>query len=139
MPYRVTIGPFELLPAVAKPSTPTCTCREAKKGCRPMYVFSVSGQVRFRTTLHHLLTCPNSGCQKLFRHVVRGAQKKLKWLEQQEAELGCAHAQRIMDDIPRLAHHLASCPLETCSQLRRALLLTIRETVPQNQLPKRQK
>jgi hypothetical protein len=53
--------------------------------------------------------------------------------------LGCIQIQPVLYGVSRvilrrkdfsiLAHHLANCPKESCAQLRRALLLTIREQV----------
>jgi len=64
---------------------------------------------------------------------------KLRWLLAQECLLGCVHIQPslygkervIMQrrDFPLIARHLAFCPKESCAQLRRALLLKVRDEV----------
>lgn len=55
----------------------------------------------------------------------------------EEALLGCVRVQPALygrrrvvlqpRDFPALAYHLAHCPRESCAQLRRALLLTVRQ------------
>jgi len=64
---------------------------------------------------------------------------KLEWLLTQERLLGCIHVQPALygskhvamqrKDFPVIAQHLARCPKESCAQLRRALLLTVRENI----------
>lgn len=70
--------------------------------------------------------------------------KKLHWLFQQEALLGCITVQPFLyrtnsvlnlDDKKNftfVTKHLAHCPHESCARLRRALLLTVRSTVSPN-------
>jgi len=62
---------------------------------------------------------------------------KVTWLFKEECLLGCVHVQPMLygakkahiqrKDLNTIAHHLGRCPKESCAQLRRALLLTIRD------------
>jgi len=116
-----------------------CSCDEARQGCTPAFVFSVPGQVRFRTSLHHLIQCRKLSCRNLRARVFSGMALKLRWLLAQECLLGCVHIQPSLygkehiimqrKDFPLIARHLAFCPKESCAQLRRALLLKVRDEV----------
>lgn len=117
-------------------------CKKAQHACMPPFVFSVSGQVEFRAALHHLITCRRRDCQQLRRKVLAGMTKKLRWLFGETVLLGCVHIQPYLFGASKItldrhnfaaaAQHLAHCPKESCAQLRRAMLLTIREQVSPN-------
>lgn len=112
------------------------SCDEAHDACRPTYVFSVSGQVLFRQALYHLTACRATACLRLRRGVMAAMQKKLRWLLHEEALLGCVHIQPYLygashivlgqENFELVAAHFAHCPRNSCAQLRRSLLLTIR-------------
>lgn len=112
-------------------------CHHAKKACRPSFVFSIVGQVLFRQALHHVLHCPKRSCRSLGRTIAMGMQEKLRWLFEEEALLGCVLIQPYLYGQRRViftrtkfravASHLAGCPKESCAQLRRSLLLAIRD------------
>lgn len=118
-------------------STPaSCSCKQAREGCAPTYVFSISGQVSFRQTLFHLLSCTNPDCRLLKRSVIASITHKLSWLFQEDTLLGCIHIQPYLygqetitfhhSNFPLVSSHLAQCPRQSCAQLRRSLLLSIR-------------
>jgi hypothetical protein len=139
MSYALTIGNLHILPVSAQPTTPECTCEEAKRALMPAFVFSITSQIKFRIALHHIATCTAKACRALRRLTYEAAIPKLRWLFAEECLLGCVHAQsqlygakKVMlsrSDWPSMAMHLASCPKESCAQLRRSLLLTIRDKV----------
>lgn len=139
MSYALTVGYLHLLTSSPATVPGECSCDEAHKGLRPMYVFSIMGQVQFRLALGHLAECHTQTCRRLRPRVMAGIVQKLNWLMQEESLLGCVHIQphlygtkRIILQRPRfpfVANHLAECPKESCAQLRRALLLSIREKV----------
>lgn len=133
---------FELRPLIQGGLTPTeeaCDCQTARRGCRPMFVFSISGQVGFRQALSHLLSCRAKECRHLRRRVIQSFQQKLAWLEAEGVALGCRVIQTTLASkhtglrqgarFSELAKHLSRCPDEACAQLRRALLLTVRTLV----------
>ena len=118
-------------------------CKQARGGCRPAFVFSVPGQVGFRKSLNHLNKCNKKCCQSLRKNVFVGINAKLSWLMNERRLLGCVQIQPVLygskkvilkrKDFSVLAHHLANCHQESCGQLRRALMLTVRQQVgPQN-------
>jgi hypothetical protein len=90
-------------------------------------------------------------CSSLRKKVRLGMQKKLRWLFQQEALLGCIFVQPMLyrmaavvdldkkENFVAVAKHLSRCPQESCARLRRSLLLSIRDHVSpaatRNQLP----
>lgn len=144
MPYSITVGVAQIVPPEAFYRPFECTCAEAQHACMPSFVFSVPGQINFRRALVHLLTCPKRACASLRKKVRAGMSKKLHWLFQQEALLGCITVQPFLyrtnsvlnlDDKKNftfVTKHLAHCPHESCARLRRALLLTVRSTVSPN-------
>lgn len=107
----------------------------------PSFVFSVSGQTRFRSALDHLLACQKRECSVLRRKVKDGMREKLQWLFKEDVLLGCVHVQpflygsRHVSDVRQQRHflpvaeHLAMCPHESCARLRRSLLLKVRDFV----------
>lgn len=117
-------------------------CIQARRACMPPFVFSIIGQVEFRNALHHLARCSKRDCRRLRRQVLAGMLKKLHWLLGQATWLGCIHVQPYIFGARKItlnqrnfsatAQHLAHCPKESCAQLRRAMLLTIREQVSPN-------
>ncbi len=145
MSYTLTLGYIHLLPPSGLSTNNTCSCEEARKSCSPTYVFSIVGQIGFRQALTHLTTCNKQECRQLRVRVLAGMTTKLRWLFEQERLLGCVHVQpylygtrRVLlgrQHFPAVAHHLAHCPKESCAQLRRALLLTVREKVRPTPLP----
>lgn len=139
MSYTLTVGYVHLLPSDAAPLAQEYTCEQTRHACSPTYVFSVLGQVGFRHALDHLARCQRQDCRILRRKVLEGMIGKLRWLWREEALLGCVQVQpylygsrRILlqrSQFPYVAHHLSLCPKESCAQLRRALLLTVRDKV----------
>lgn len=139
MAYALSFGLFEVLPGQFDSTERVFSCTDARSGCSPAYVFSIDGQVEFRGSLQHLAECSSQACRSLRAKVRHGMLLKLKWLMNVESLLGCVQIQpylfggrRVLLDtkhFPHVAHHLASCPKESCAQLRRAVLLTVRETV----------
>lgn len=123
-----------------------CDCAEARRACMPTFVFSVEGQVAFRTALDHIVHCRKTECLKLRRLVLQGMRTKLDRLFRESALLGCVHVQpsvygarRIRltkDNFTTVCQHLANCPREACAKLRRSLLLSIRDMVSPNAQPK---
>jgi|GEM_PF-6140193 hypothetical protein len=118
-------------------------CKQAKGGCRPAFVFSVPGQIAFRHSLSHLKECNKKCCQSLRKEVFVGMHAKLGWLMAEGRLLGCIQIQPVLygaskvtlkkKDFSVVAHHLANCHQESCAQLRRSLMLTVRNQVgPQN-------
>lgn len=144
MPYSIAIGIAQISPKQAFIDELECTCHEAYKACMPPFVFSVPGQVNFRSALHHLLECNKKTCISLRKKVRESMQDKLRWLFQEEALLGCVLVQPLIYKSSRVvnlnqgqhfravAHHLAQCPQEACARLRRAVLLTVRDSVSPN-------
>lgn len=142
MSYSFVIGAPEVFVGHQDLHDDDCDCNEARRACMPTFVFSVPGQVRFRRALFHLTDCRRQVCRSLRAQVVAGMQHKLHWLFQETAMLGCVHVQpylygseRIVFDRKRFsaaANHLAYCPKESCAQLRRALLLSVRDRVSPN-------
>jgi hypothetical protein len=120
-----------------------CTCQEARHGCTPAFVFSVPGQIGFRSALNHLTDCRRSECRSLRANVLDGMLDKLRWLMNENKLLGCVHIQAELygsrkvtlqrNAFPAIAHHLARCPKDSCAQLRRAVLLTIRDSIRADQ------
>jgi len=139
MGYALTLGRVHVLAGMEGEVRHACSCDEARAGCRPAFVFSVPGQVRFRTALHHLTGCRKQSCRHLKSRVFAGMVDKLGWLLEEESLLGCVHIQPALygaksvsmrrRDFPAISRHLARCPKESCAQLRRALLLSVREEV----------
>lgn len=137
MSFAFSLGRLNVLSGSPVPVREACSCKEAQKGCAPSFVFSVEGQIQFREALHHLTHCRKQSCRSLRTQVFGGMQRKLRWLMSEEELLGCVRAQPLLygkskivlqrRDFPALAHHLAHCPRESCAQLRRSLLLKIRD------------
>lgn len=139
MSYALTLGSVHVLAGGPVSLKEDCSCEEARRGCLPAFVFSVPGQVRFRTALHHLSSCRRRSCVQLRARVIDSMSHKLAWLLVEDSLLGCVHIQPALygskkiilrrSDFPSVGRHLARCPKDSCAQLRRALLLTIRDTV----------
>lgn len=139
MSYALTLGGIHVLNSGPVSVRRFCSCDEARRGCVPAFVFSVPGQVRFRTALYHLIVCQRQACRRLRARVVDSMTNKLGWLLAEESLLGCVHIQPLLygeerivmqrRDFPAVARHLAYCPRESCAQLRRALLLKVRDSV----------
>ena len=139
MSYTLTLGSLHVLTEEAESVQKECSCDEARLGCTPSFVFSVAGQVGFRTALHHLSTCQKMTCKSLRASVFTVTQKKLRWLMKEESMLGCIHVQpalygakKVLIDkkgFPIIAEHLSRCPKESCAQLRRSVLLDIRDAL----------
>ncbi len=145
MSYAITVGHLHFLPLDVTTVQTDCSCEDARHGCSPTYVFSIVGQISFRTALNHLAMCQKKECRSLRVRVMKGIRAKLDWLFNEESLLGCVLVQPYLfgakrpimkrEHFPWVANHLASCPKETCAQLRRALLLTVREHVRPPVLP----
>lgn len=130
----------------AQHSQKDCDCAEARRGCMPTFVFSVEGQVSFRSALAHLVTCRKSDCSKLRRLVITGMREKLETLFSEEALIGCVHVQphvygarRVRltkNNFSAVCQHLANCPREACARLRRSLMLSVRDMVSPNAQPR---
>lgn len=139
MSYALTVGNLHFLPLGVVTLEEPCSCTQAKSLCSPAYVYSMGGQVGFRSALAHLTSCSTRDCRSLRAKVTHGMVTKLRWLMAEESLLGCVLVQpylfgtrRVVLErrhFPVVAHHLANCPKESCAQLRRALLLTVREKV----------
>jgi len=122
-----------------------CDCKEARGGCRPAFVFSALGQIGWRQSLNHLKKCNKRCCQSLRKEVWEGMHEKLSWLMEEDKLLGCVQIQPLLygakrvtcqrRDFSLLAHHLAHCPKDSCAQLRRALLLTVRDQIGPLNMP----
>lgn len=143
MPYSLAIGPLTVVPESAIQKR-DCSCGDIQRNCTPSFVFSVAGQVRFRSALGHLSECNKKQCMSTRKKVKDAMLVKLRWLFEEEALLGCVHAQailykergvldiRLQKHFVPVAHHLAHCPHEGCARLRRALLLRVRDEVSPN-------
>ena len=69
--------------------------------------------------------------------VIKSSRTKLGWLIKEKSLLGCVHVQPFLygrrrvllepKNFEEIAQHLAECPKESCAQLRRSLLLRIRD------------
>lgn len=140
MSYSIAIGPLQIVQETA--TTPrSCSCSEIQKKCTPSFVFSVAGQVGFRSALDHLVTCNKQHCSSIRKQVKESMHAKLKWLFKEEALLGCLEIQpflykekRIVDlrqqkHFNPIASHLSQCPQESCARLRRSLMLAVRDQV----------
>ena len=142
MSYALTLGSLHVVSDTAEELDAPCSCTEAHEQCRPSFVFSVAGQVGFRTALKHLAICSKTSCRTLRSRVFTTMQSKIRWLMKEESLLGCIHVQpaiygskRVImakKDFPAIATHLARCPKESCAQLRRAVLLDIRDELRPN-------
>lgn len=120
----------------------TCDCATARRACMPTFVFSVEGQVAFRTALDHIVHCRKTECRNLRRLVLRGMRTKLDRLFRESALLGCVHVQPAVygarrvrlsrDNFATVCQHLANCPREACARLRRSLMLSVRDMVSPN-------
>lgn len=145
MPYTLTREYAHAMSNHATTEYVRCDCRSARRGCAPSYVFSVSGQVGFRSALVHVRTCHTRLCRHLQTAMTRGIAWKLRSLFIHDVLLGCVHLQPILygsrrvifsrKRFPIVARHLANCQKESCAQLRRAVLLTIRSLVNPNASP----
>jgi len=138
MSYALTLDPFlSLADTQVTHHTDTCACADARALCAPSFVFSIEGQVGFRSALRHLATCQKRDCRNLRSRVITSMNSKLSWLIHEECLLGCVHIQPALygtrrvvmkrTDFPSIAAHLAKCPKESCAQLRRSVLLRIRD------------
>ena len=137
MAFAVTLGRLHVLSGGPVPVKEECSCQDARRGCAPSFVFSVPGQLHFRESLHHLMDCRSMPCRTLRAQVYKSMITKLRWLMKEKYLLGCVHVQPTLygrskvklerRDFPVMAQHLSRCPKESCAQLRRALLLTIRD------------
>jgi hypothetical protein len=117
------------------------SCGEAQKACMPAFVFSTAGQVGFRNALEHLVECKRKDCISLRKKVRESMYDKLKWLFSEHVLLGCIGCQSFLYGIRQplnlhdnknftlVASHLSQCQQEGCAKLRRAVLLTVRDSV----------
>lgn len=140
MSYSIAIGPLQIIHDTAAPPR-SCSCSEAHKKCMPSFVYSVSGQVGFRSALGHLVECNKKECISLRKDVKQGMHAKLDWLFHESVLLGCVQVQpflykakkavdlRQQKHFNTVASHLAQCPQEACARLRRSLLLAVRDQV----------
>ena len=142
MSYTLTIGSLHVLTGDPFQVDEEYDCHGAREACMPSFVFSVEGQVGFRAALEHLATCNKQDCRTLRARVLDAMKIKLDWLLKEQSLLGCIHVQpalygsrRIIlrrSEFPILARHLARCPKESCAQLRRAVMLNIRDELRPN-------
>ena len=145
MPSVIGLGYLNVEQNVAQRSQQECDCVDARRGCMPTFVFSVEGQVAFRTALHHLVRCRKAECVKLRRLVLKGMRNKLQGLFGETVLLGCVHVQPYIygarrmrlskDNFSTVSQHLSHCPKEACAKLRRSLLLAVRDVVSPNAQP----
>ena len=146
MSYALTIGSLHILADTASQVEETLTCHSARDFCTPSFVFSVEGQVGFRSALQHMSSCRTKECRGLKNDLYGSIKTKLHWLFKEQCLLGCIHVQPLLygsrqanmqrKDLTAVFHHLGRCPKESCAQLRRSLLLTIRDDLrpkPQKQ------
>jgi len=146
MPSVIGLGYADIQSQVAQQSQNECDCTDARRGCMPTFVFSVEGQVSFRSALDHLVHCRKTECVKLRRLVLKGMRNKLQNLFTDTVFIGCIHVQphiygaRRMrlskDNFSAVCQHLANCPQEACARLRRSLLLAVRDVVSPNAQPR---
>jgi len=139
MSYVLNVGAIQAYPLEAETEKVTYTCHDARQACRPTFVFSISGQVNFRSALHHLNHCHTSSCQHLRQAVIQGFTDKVRWLIEENSYLGCSTIQELLYTSKKtkltpqvfgeLATHLSRCPKEPCAQLRRAVLLKVRSVL----------
>jgi len=144
MAYLLSLGTINVLAPGKTAGEDDCVCNHVQAGCMPAYVFSVSGQVNFRNSLQHLAGCNSRECRRLNKHVYWGMVDKLTWLMEEHVLLGCVQMQPLIygskkltckrKEFPVIAHHLAHCHRESCAQLRRAILLTVRDQLRNNHL-----
>lgn len=138
MSYALTLEPFSaLLDGPLAPVRSACDCDDARVMCAPSFVFSIEGQVGFRSALRHLANCQKRDCRILRARVIASMRGKLGWLMHEECLLGCVHIQPALygtkqvlmkpTEFPSIATHLSKCPKESCAQLRRSVLLRIRD------------
>jgi hypothetical protein len=137
MSYALTLGRVGVVDVGTSWREEACSCEDAEHWCTPAFVFSVPGQVRFRAALDHLISCNKQSCRSLKAQVFLGMSAKLRWLMEEECLLGCLTVQPVLygsrrpalkrSHFPTIARHLSRCPRESCAQLRRALLLTVRD------------
>lgn len=138
MSYTLALEPLSpLLDSPQTPKSEACDCASARVLCAPSFVFSIEGQVGFRSALRHLAGCQKRDCRVLRGRVMGSMRSKLSWLMHEECLLGCVHIQptlygtkRILlkpAEFPGIATHLSKCPKESCAQLRRSILLRIRD------------
>lgn len=142
MSYALSLGSLQIVTDDLVSEKVECTCRRAKELCTPSFVFSVEGQVGFRCALEHLADCNRLECRQLRAHIITSMIGKLEWLMKEECLLGCVHVQPLLygskkvimrrKDFPIIGHHLATCPKESCAQLRRSMLLRIRDELRPN-------
>lgn len=145
MSYALSLGFVQIFPEGIAAIEEECSCETARTGCSPTYVFSILGQVEFRASLKHLASCEKKMCRSLRVKVRRGMLEKLNWLMHEHSLLGCVQIQpylfgskRVLLEtkhFPYVANHLSICPRESCAQLRRALLLRVRESVKTIPIP----
>ncbi len=143
MSYALTLRSLHVLSDTAEKIEEKLTCHGAREGCMPSFVFSIEGQIGFRSALQHLATCQKMSCRILRSSVFKAMQDKMRWLMKEECLLGCVHIQpslygsrRLLMDkkgFGAIARHLANCPKESCAQLRRAVLLDIRDDLRPSQ------
>jgi len=138
MSYTLVLDPLAHVEVVAEGDG----CDQVKRDCAPAYVFSVEGQVQFREALQHLSQCRRRQCVDLKSEVSDGMKTKVVWLFNEKVLLGCVQVQPYLYGARRpvfsrqtfgpMAHHLARCPKESCAQLRRALMLSVRDHLRPN-------
>ena len=143
MAYSLVIGHWRIMEGSLLYVPEHCSCEKAKHACTPSYVFSVPSQIQFRAALQHFTTCNERSCRGVRNRVIASMRHKLAWLLSEDSLLGCVHIQPFLYGATRTtldrttfapaAHHLARCPKESCAQLRRSLLLTIRNEL--NSIP----
>lgn len=135
--YLLSLRDVNVLAPRGLMSDVSYTCEDAVRGCRPQYVFSVPGQVGFRLVLNHVRVCNTGSCRQLKKQIYVAVEHKLSLLIMDAKLLGCGEAQDLIyntkklclrrKEFPSIAKHLSLCTEERCAQLRRAVLLTIRD------------
>ncbi len=139
MSYTIAIGSVDTL--TKQRLSEEFGCGEAQKACMPAFVFSVAGQVGFRNALNHLVGCKKKDCVSLRKKVRESMHDKLRWLFSEHVLLGCMECQSFLYGVRQplnlnenkhfamIASHLSLCLHEGCAKLRRAVLLTVRDSV----------
>src|SRR3990167_9185983 len=96
MSYTIALGRINVLIPAGLISEEIYTCDRARADCRPQYVFSIPGQVRWRLVLRHAAACQSRPCRSLRREIHRAVRSKLKWLVQEQKRLGCLEIQKLL-------------------------------------------
>lgn len=114
-------------------------CHGVRRYCSPEIVYSAEAQENFRDALRHFASCLRAVCTVVQEKVSEVTQKKLLRMWERGTRLGCPLVtgelygkDAVTFSLERfrpVATHLADCADPSCAKLRRALLLTIRDSL----------